>query len=198
MKILLSLLLGYLFGGVPFGLLIGRARGVDVRRVGSGNIGFSNVYRTLGPTYGVATLLLDGLKGFIPTLLAPSLNLYGVLVGVGAILGHILSPYLRLKGGKGVATTFGALLALAPISFGCGVAIWFVVLLLSSYASVASLSFAIALPLLVLLARLAGFGEGSVSNLIFAVGVALIIIYMHRANIRRLIERQEPKFRFKR
>lgn len=198
MRIATSLILGYLLGGIPFGLLVGRARGVDVRRLGSGNIGFSNVYRSIGPGYGVATLILDGLKGFIPTILAPSLGLYGVLVGVGAILGHIFSPYLSLKGGKGVATSFGVLLALAPLSFGCGVVIWFAVVFISSYASVASLSFAIALPILVLLARHSGFSEGNPANLIFVIGVALIIIYMHRANIRRLIEHREPKFRFKR
>jgi glycerol-3-phosphate acyltransferase PlsY len=190
--------LGYLLGGIPFGLLVGLARRVDVRRLGSGNIGFSNVYRSLGPGYGVATLILDGLKGFLPTLLAPSLGLYGMLVGVGAILGHIFSPYLRLKGGKGVATTFGVLLALAPLSFGCGVAVWFLVVFISSYASVASLSFACALPMLILLARYLGLSEGNISNLIFGIGVALVLIYMHRSNIRRLLQHREPKFRFKR
>ncbi len=194
----LSLIFGFFIGGLPFGLFLGRMKGIDVRKVGSGNIGATNVYRVVGPIYGLITLVLDGLKGFIPVLIAPSLSLNSVLVGVGAVLGHIFSPYLKFKGGKGVTTTFGVLLALAPLSFLIGVLFWFLIAFLSSYASVASLSIAVILPVLVLIAKSINLREGNLSNLIFVIAVGIAIWVMHRTNIKRLIRGEEPKLRWRR
>jgi len=198
MSYLLSLLFGFFIGGLPFGFLIGKTKGIDIRREGSGNIGATNVYRVLGPFYGIFTLILDGLKGFLPTLFASSLSLIGVLVGAGAVLGHLFSPYLRFKGGKGVTTTFGVLLALAPVSFLLGVFLWFLIAFLSSYASMASLIMAITFPFLILLSMAVGLKEGNLPNLLFTIGIGIGIIFMHRGNIKRLRRGEEPKLKWRR
>ena len=124
------ILAAYLVGGIPFGFLIGKMRGVDVRTVGSKNIGATNVFRTVGKKWGVLAFACDVLKGLIPTLLAkqwaldpelpPDGSWFPLVVGVMCVVGHMLTPYMKFRGGKGVATAFGMLLGLAPALVGPG------------------------------------------------------------------------------
>lgn len=183
-----SVVLGFIFGSIPFGFLIARIKGVDIRNVGSKNIGFTNVYRTLGWKYAIPVLILDIGKGFLPTFFASRLEFIAPLVAIGAILGHIFTPWLSFKGGKGVATVMGAMLALVPIALACSVAILLMVLLIFSYMSLASLSFAISLPILVFFLY-----HGQSLIFIFTVVIAILIIIRHKENIIRLFQKTEPK-----
>jgi glycerol-3-phosphate acyltransferase PlsY len=138
----LAILLCYFCGAIPFGVLVGKARGVDVRAVGSGNIGATNVYRALGPVAGILVFLLDVLKGLAGPLigrwLLPGQEWGIALCAVAAVLGHIFSCFLNFKGGKGIATALGAIFGLAPVLALGAFALWGVVLGLSRYISVAS------------------------------------------------------------
>lgn len=188
-----SFLFGFVCGAIPFGFIIGRIKGIDIRKQGSGNIGFTNVNRTLGFWYALPVFILDFAKGFIPTLLASSLSLISVLVGTGALLGHIFTPFLKFRGGKGVATTFGAVLALTPISFIVGIGLFAIILFAFSYVSLASISFAIALPILTII-----FARKDWTIFLFALFAGIVIILTHRSNILRLLKKQESKFRLRR
>jgi glycerol-3-phosphate acyltransferase PlsY len=202
-------LAGYLVGSIPFGLLVGRAKGVDVRKQGSGNIGATNVGRVLGARYGVVVFALDVLKGLIPVGLARS-RLYGGSEGVAGlwlwlgvagacILGHMFPIYLRFKGGKGVATSLGAILGLFPyftwpglVAFG----VWVALTGLTRYVSVGSMGAAASFP--VLFAIFASRGTwGPAWHLwplyVFAATVGILVIYRHRGNLRRLMQGVEPK-----
>jgi acyl phosphate:glycerol-3-phosphate acyltransferase len=183
-----SFLAGAAFGSIPFGYIAGRLRGLDIRRHGSGNIGFTNVQRTIGWTWAVPVLLLDIAKGMVPTAVARGLGLIPPLVGIGAILGHVFCPWLGFKGGKGVATTIGVAALLCPRSLFVGLGIYFVVLAATGFISVSSLALAVALPILT-----AMFYRNSVLLLVFAAGVAVIIIARHVSNIRRLVAGTEPR-----
>ena len=210
----------YLIGAIPFGLLVARARGIDIRAHGSGNIGATNVTRVLGKRLGRIVFLLDFAKGALPVLitglalgplarhaapLAPPVALAWTAVAVAAILGHIFPVYLRFKGGKGVATTFGALLALWPfVTLACALAMltWVITLKLTRYVSVSSCAAAIALPLGVLLAAASGITtsapglEGIAQAWPFAAATALVaalVIARHRANLARVRAGTEPK-----
>ena len=144
------ILAAYLVGGIPFGFLIGKMRGVDVRTVGSKNIGATNVFRTVGKKWGVLAFACDVLKGLIPTLLAkqwaldpelpPDGSWFPLVVGVMCVVGHMLTPYMKFRGGKGVATAFGMLLGLAPALVGTAFALFAVVFALSHYISLGSIS----------------------------------------------------------
>ena len=146
-------ILAYLLGAIPFGLLIARANGVDIRAVGSGNIGATNVFRALGKGWGILAFACDALKGFIPASVFPFLAKMlwafdggAVLPLVGACLaiaGHNWSVYLRFKGGKGVATGVGALIGLAPMAAGVGLLTWALVFVAKRYVSLASIAAAI-------------------------------------------------------
>lgn len=186
---LLSLLLGFACGSVPFGWLAGRLKGTDIRKHGSGNIGFTNVYRTLGPGWAVPVFLLDAGKGVLPVLLAGPLGLDPRLCGAGAVIGHVFTPWLGFRGGKGVATTIGVCAILCTRSLLAGLGIYALVLLTTGYISVASLVFAGSLPALT-----AVFYPRDLSLLAFAAAVALLIVIRHPANIRRLIAGTEPRF----
>jgi acyl phosphate:glycerol-3-phosphate acyltransferase len=180
---------GYLLGSIPFGLLVARARGVDLRAVGSGNIGATNVARALGKTWGIVVLALDALKGFAPTFYAARTVGADVacLVALAAILGHVLPVWLRFRGGKGVATGLGVFVALAPVAAAIAVACYAAVVALTRLSSLGSLVGASAL-----LAGMAATGSPpSVLGLGGAVWV--IIVVKHRANIRRLIRGEESK-----
>jgi glycerol-3-phosphate acyltransferase PlsY len=181
----------YLLGSIPSGLVISRlARGVDIRQQGSGNIGTANVYRVAGTRAAAATLLFDALKGIVPVVLARALELplWAVLLtGVAAVVGHNYSLLLRGHGGKGIATSIGVAVALAPEAAGLAVAIWALVLLGSRYASLASLLMMAALPLcLMLLGYPAAYP-------LFALGLGLLAVLRHRGNIGRLIHGTEVK-----
>src|SRR2546426_2901417 len=150
MTIALAIVAGYLAGSMPFGYwLVRLTKGVDIRTVGSGNIGATNVWRTFGRRYGLPVVLLDTAKGFGPALAATLVvdHLAGVLAGAAAMLGHWRPLFLRFaKGGKLVATTGGAFLGVAPAVGGIGAGVWIVTFLLTRYASVASIVAAASVP----------------------------------------------------
>jgi glycerol-3-phosphate acyltransferase PlsY len=189
----ISFLFGFIFGAIPFGFIISRIKGIDIRKHGSGNIGFTNVNRTLGFWYALPVFILDFAKGFLPTIFAQPIGLISVMVGAGALLGHIFTPFLKFRGGKGVATTFGVVLALTPVSFAVGIALFAVILLAFSYVSLASISFAIALPILTII-----FTRNNLAIFLFALLSGILIILSHRTNIRRLLKKEESKFRLRR
>lgn len=192
--ILLWMILAYLLGAVPFGLLVAKLFcGVDPREAGSGNTGATNVARLCGAKYGVLALALDVLKGFLPATLAVSgsLGATGVsLVALAAILGHVFSPFLGFKGGKAVATTIGAFLALMPLGALLSVAACVLVIALTGYVSLGSLTFALCLPVFALL-------TGRLAYLPLAAAVMLLLFWRHRENIRRLAQGEEMPWRRK-
>lgn len=185
-----------LLGSVPFGLLIARARGVDLRRVGSGNIGASNVARACGRSWGVAVLILDAAKGALPVLVvgaspAAALPWAAALVGVCAVLGHSFSIFLRGRGGKGVATSLGVALALAPLPALLAFAVYLLLFLPLRISSVGSLAAALSFPLLVWRFQHRPGHPADAWALGFAVAAALLIVVRHRSNIQRLVRGQE-------
>ncbi|HSR87485.1 MAG TPA: glycerol-3-phosphate 1-O-acyltransferase PlsY, partial [Pontiella sp.] len=133
----------YLLGAVPFGLLVAKMHGVDIRSKGSGNIGATNVFRVIGKGWGIFTFVLDALKGFIPAFFFPVIGnvdpVYGVLFGFASIVGHTFPVYLKFKGGKGVATSAGMLLGVAPLAVGVGFLSWVICMVVSRYVSLSSI-----------------------------------------------------------
>jgi glycerol-3-phosphate acyltransferase PlsY len=183
---LLAFLLGYLPGSIPFGLILTRAAGLgDIRAIGSGNIGATNVLRTGNRKLAAATLLLDGLKGAVGVYLGSRLGLPEV-GGLGAVIGHLYPCWLRFRGGKGVATAFGVLIAAAwPVGLAA-CAVWLAVAWSTRISSAAGLSAFAAAPFLALI-----FGYRAPALLAFI--IALLVFLRHNANIRRLIEGTEPR-----
>ena len=183
-----ALLLGYLCGSIPFGLLLTKAAGLgDVRNIGSGSIGATNVLRTGNKGLAAATVLLDAAKGAVPVLVAAHFwpGTEGV-VAIGAVAGHCFTPWLKFKGGKGFATAAGVLGALAwPAMLICA-AIWAVTLALSRISSVSSMTTVIAAPLIV-------WGLRLPQLILPLVVIAAIVLFQHRANIARLTRGEEPK-----
>jgi glycerol-3-phosphate acyltransferase PlsY len=191
----------FLVGSVPTGYLLGRARGLDIRQHGSGNIGATNVWRVMGRNWGLVAFAADFLKGFLPLLL---LKLYGtqallgwqtdlllVLCGLAAIVGHNYTPWLGFKGGKGIATSAGVLGALLPPVLGVALSLWIVVTLATRYVSVASILAAASL------APLAWWfypGQWILFGLACLAGV--LAIYRHVSNIRRLLAGTESRIEF--
>ncbi len=209
-QLLLLLLFAYLLGSVPFGLLIARAHGIDLRTVGSGNIGATNVSRALGRKWAYVCFVLDVAKGLVPMLLARRLGIvseqpatqelfFWMLVGAAAVCGHIFPVYLRFKGGKGVATSLGVGLGLWPYFTLCGIAafvVWSVCVLIWRYVSLASIVAATSFPiaLTILTAALEDWRFGQLWPLfIVAVLMALLIVARHAENIKRLLEGSESK-----
>lgn len=170
-------------------------RGEDIRKTGSGNIGATNVWRTYGARLGVPVMLLDTAKGFVPAFLATMYvgHLAGVIAGGAAMLGHWRPLFLRFeRGGKVVATCGGAFLGVAPVVGGIGAAVWIVVFAICRYASVASITAALSMPLVAV-----GLGEPW-PVIAFAAIAALAVIVLHRPNISRLRAGTETRFRFRR
>jgi len=201
-----TLLLGYASGSLPFGLWLGRwLRGVDVRTLGSGNLGATNVYRSLGPGIGVATLLLDIAKGAVPVWLLPHSAIGAAFPGgpewcalaaaFAAVAGHVWTFLAGFKGGKGVATSAGVLLALSPASFGVFAAVFVVTLLVTRFVSLGSILGAVAFAI-----ALARFSPSGVASPSFAVGAVLatLVIVRHKDNIARLLRGEERRFSFTR
>ncbi|MGQ9708343.1 MAG: glycerol-3-phosphate 1-O-acyltransferase PlsY [bacterium] len=185
----MSLLTGLLFGSIPFGYLAGIINRINIRKTGSGNIGFSNVQRVLGLGWAIPVLILDIAKGVLPVILAPGLSLVPAMAGLGAVLGHIFSPWLGFKGGKGVATTIGVAVFLCPRSLLVAIAVFLLILLVAGYVSVSSLSLALILPALTPV-----FYPANPRVFVFTVIVSALIIIRHIPNIKRLLKRNEPRF----
>ena len=200
---LVAILVAYLIGAIPFGLLVSRARGVDIRAVGSGNIGATNVFRCVGKSWGLLVFALDFLKGLSSALWVPLIvtladhepsALLGVLCSVGAVAGHNWPIYLRFKGGKGIATTAGVLLGFAPLSVAIGLVSWIIVFLLSRYVSLASLVAA-------LIIATSAWWLYDTAPPVYPVALTLLAIlafWRHRTNIQRLLAGTENRFDFKR
>jgi len=185
------LLPAYLIGSIPFGYLIGRMRGVDVRTVGSKNIGATNVYRTVGKKWGFLAFFCDFLKGFAPTMLAVSwvagVSDLAVAVGLVCVVGHTLTVFMKFRGGKGVATAFGMLMALVPVPALCAFGIFVVTVWLSHYISLGSCLAAASLAVML------WFLAVPLALQIVMTLIAIFVIYKHKSNIRRLIDGCENK-----
>ena len=181
----------YLVGAIPFGFLIGKMRGVDVRTVGSKNIGATNVYRTVGHKWGFLAFFCDFLKGFLPTLAASSLfphpSSLPVLVGLATVIGHTLTVFMKFRGGKGVATAFGMMVALATYPTLLAFAVFVVTVWLSHYISLGSILAAATLGVLVWLFPCL------LAVRIIAVLVAIFVVVKHKSNIQRLVKGCENK-----
>jgi acyl phosphate:glycerol-3-phosphate acyltransferase len=208
---LTAAVMAYLLGSIPTGYLVGRAKGIDVRKVGSGNIGATNAFRTLGKPAGILVLVVDGMKGWLAVSVVPGLayKLVGspttpwdtptreylqIISGVLAILGHNYTCWLKFKGGKGIATTAGAVAALLPLTFVISAFIWILVCLLTRYVSVASILAALTLPVATWMihqfTRLDGYSYRMVA---VAAVLALLAVYKHKGNIERLMNGTENK-----
>src|SRR5437870_2133365 len=179
---LLGVLAAYLIGSIPFGFLVARAKGVDIFHAGSGNIGATNVGRVMGQKWGLIVFALDVLKGALPTagilVLIASID-WAVAAGLAAILGHLFPIYLRFRGGKGVATGFGAVAVLLPFSAAIALLSWLIVVSWTRYVSLASIMAALALTM-IQLASLDAFGEREGVLTGFCVATTLAVIIKHR------------------
>ena len=179
-------IISYLLGSIPTGFLWGKARGIDVRTIGSGNIGATNVMRALGKGPGIAVLVLDATKGFLPVFLAPRIFpemdriALQIVCCLCVIAGHNWTCWLKFKGGKGVATSAGALLGFLRLPVLCALAVWLVVFALCRYVSLASICAALALPIAT------WFIEKNVVLLVFTTTIGAVAIYKHKTNIGRL------------
>lgn len=202
--LVLAIILSYLLGSIPVGYVWGRAlKGIDVRRYGSGNFGATNVFRVIGPQVGVAVLILDMLKGLIPVILfgdfvlrsLPHLDhiLVRLSLGIACVCGHNWTVFLKFKGGKGVATTAGALLGLSfkipslGLIAGLCLGIWILVVLTTGFISLSSIMAACALPVFMVV-----FHQ-PFKLVIFAIVLCLFVVYRHNSNIRRLLRGEEKK-----
>jgi len=213
-SVFISILVGYLLGSIPSGFLVAKCRGIDIRQHGSGNIGATNVFRTLGRPWGVLVFILDVLKGVVAVRLVmavlpfdrfllqcatylpghqpppwhPDINL-GIIAALGCFLGHCFPVWLGFKGGKGVAVGAGVLIGLMPMVTAIGLVIWAIVYKTSRYVSLASVIAAISLPLIVWAL------ERQLSAIFwFTLVISLLAIWRHRTNIQRLLAGTESRF----
>ncbi len=193
------IVVSYILGATPSGFLVGKARGIDVRTAGSGNIGATNVMRVLGRGAGITVFVADGLKGFIAARWLPLLALVlfpspttpaeylAVAGGAAAIVGHIYTFWLHFKGGKGVATTAGVVMAWAPAACLTALATWIFLVALTRFVSVGSIAAAIVLPFAVW-----GWGGGPTMTGVMTC-VSILAIYKHKGNIQRLLKGEESR-----
>lgn len=200
----LAAAVGYLLGSCPNGYLVSKARGVDIRTQGSGNIGATNVLRVLGKKWGYLVFALDALKGFLAVRLAFVFadaagvgqlrpEVVGIVAGLACILGHTFPVWLKFRGGKGVATSAGVLLGLMPIAVLSVFIVWVVLFKLTRYVSVASIGTAAALPIFVFVYLRIEWLTGS-SLLPFSILIAGVVIWRHRSNLKRLAAGTEQRF----
>jgi len=192
---ILLVLLSYLLGAIPTSFWMGRAAyGIDLREHGSGNLGATNVYRVLGWKAALPVMLADVAKGFVPVWFFPRLEdavwIWALAYGTAAVLGHIYSLFVRFKGGKGVATSAGVLLGLAPLAMLVGFAVWALTVLVTRIVSLGSVLAALAVPLAVWLIP----NEGGRTLLWFTIALAAFVVWAHRSNLRRLARGEEHRF----
>ncbi len=197
--------IAYLCGALPWGLWLGRAlRGVDVRTMGSGNLGATNVYRSLGPGIGIATLLLDIAKGALPVAILPSTAVAAsfpggsewvpIACGLAAVIGHMFTVFAGFQGGKGVATTVGVLLALSPAAFGVFAALFIGSVAITRWISLGSILGSVGFAATLIAISPAGLRSPAA---LFGLAVAVLVIVRHRDNIGRLVRGQERRFEFR-
>jgi acyl phosphate:glycerol-3-phosphate acyltransferase len=200
MKELLLIILAYLIGSIPTALIISRKFfGIDIREYGSGNMGATNTFRVLGSKYGTMVMVIDILKGVIASSLYTFLNFYSghelertnfiIGLGMAAVIGHIFPIFASFKGGKGVATLFGMVLALQPVVAGTCVGVFLIVLYLTRYVSLSSILAALMLPVCVLWI----WNENEVLYRVFTLLVALLVIFTHQKNIGRILRGVESR-----
>jgi glycerol-3-phosphate acyltransferase PlsY len=200
MKELLLIILAYLIGSIPTALIISRKFfGIDIREYGSGNMGATNTFRVLGSKYGTIVMVIDILKGVIASSLYTFLNFYSghelertnfiIGLGMAAVIGHIFPIFASFKGGKGVATLFGMVLALQPVVAGTCVGVFLIVLYLTRYVSLSSILAALMLPVCVLWI----WNENEVLYRVFTLLVALLVIFTHQKNIGRILRGVESR-----
>ena len=202
--LVLIIALSYLLGSIPVGYLLARAlKGIDIRHCGSGNFGATNVFRIVHPAAGVVVLILDMLKGLIPVILfgdfllqkSPHLDaiVIRLILGLAAVCGHNWTIFLKFKGGKGVATTAGALLGLSfkiaslGLIAGLCLGVWVLVLLASGFVSLASIVTACTLPIFAVIF------DQPFKLIVFTIVLCLFVVYRHKSNIRRLLRGEEGK-----
>lgn len=221
-------LIAFLIGSIPFGLLIAKAKGINIREHGSGNIGATNVLRVVGKKYGITCLILDLLKGLLPTMAGISLITYAgasgamglefltpyaqttsqsqaqilhILTALATILGHNYSPWIGFKGGKGIATSAGALIALMPAGVLILILVWAALFFSTKYVSVASIGAALSLPIISIFGswyhgKLEN-GTWNVPLFVFSIVIALLATWRHRSNITNLMNGTEHRFQKK-
>lgn len=203
---ILYLILAFLLGGIPFGYLAGKLlKGIDIREHGSRNVGATNVFRVVGKGPGIAVYVLDALKGLLPVLIAKSLwpgtvvgdQWFHIAVALAAILGHIFTPYLKFKGGKGVATASGAMLALAPLPLLIALLVFVFVFVLTRFVSLGSLTAALVFPIAVAVEKIVAGRDPLVPMLALGWLLLILVVVTHRANIVRLLQGKEPRMTFK-
>lgn len=199
---IVTALVAYLLGSIPTGYLVGKSRGIDIRTVGSGNIGATNVLRTLGKPAGISVFVVDALKGFLACsfvgvviyrfLVGPvpgeSIEFLKITGGLFAILGHNYTCFLKFKGGKGIATSSGVALALLPVALGIALVVWLVLLAITRYVSVASIAAALILPFAAWWP-----GRNTRTMIIVAAAIGGLAIYKHRTNMQRLMNGTENR-----
>lgn len=205
----------YLLGSIPFGLLVAMSQGVDIRKVGSGNIGATNVWRVMGKKWGLITFLADAAKGLFAVMAGMWIagswgvtiplawghtrvehltsDFAGIAAALGCILGHNFPIWLKFRGGKGVATSLGVVIGMMPVASLIIFAIWGIVLRLTGYVSLASIVAAVSLPVIAVFMLFAGWLKGW-GLFYFSLAAALLIVKRHTANIRRLVEGTELRF----
>jgi len=200
-------LVSYLLGSIPAGYLAGRIAGIDIRQAGSGNIGATNVTRVLGKRYGYAVFIVDFLKGLVAVSISILIEkraqpvsvpteLFGIVAAISCVIGHSFPVWLSFKGGKGVATSMGALFGLVPFVALIGVAVWVITFEMTRYVSVASMTAALAVPISILILMPLKQTGGAVL-LYFSICLAALVIFRHRSNLSRLVRGTEPRFKRK-
>ncbi len=190
----LLVLLSYLIGATPTSYWIGKLRGKDLRKEGSGNLGATNAYRVLGRAAALPVVVVDVLKGWFPVWYFPTLVREGpwawvLAFGAAAIVGHVFSFWVGFRGGKGVATSAGVFIGLAPLAALAGFIVWTVAVWVTRRVSVGSIAAAVALPMAVA----ASPPEGGNALLGFTVALATFVVWAHRSNIGRLLRGEEPR-----
>jgi len=209
------LILSYLIGSIPFGVIVSKRKGIDIKAHGSGNTGGTNVFRTLGPKYGITVTILDALKGVVAVVLVSQLyyidpvtlnnqtpfqdiTIIRIMAGIFAIIGHIWSIFASFKGGKGVATALGMMVSITTVDMLIALGIFIIVVSIFKYVSLGSILAAITVPLTLIIrqnifhAEVQGYG----TLLPFVLGGAVLMVYIHRTNIQRLLKGNENKISF--
>jgi glycerol-3-phosphate acyltransferase PlsY len=188
----------YLIGSIPTGYLVAKAKGIDIQKAGSGNIGATNTFRVLGKPAGIFVLIVDCAKGFFAVGLdyfisktfgttGYEIEIHRILAGIFVVLGHNYTCWLKFKGGKGIATTAGVYLALAPVALGIALSVFILAILITRYVSVGSIIAAVALPIAV------WFTNGNLFLRIVTIALGAMAIFKHRKNIQRLMAGTESR-----